>query len=275
MEVNNLAQILNKFSLDEQSKYEDFIRTNTNTFRERMPLFNDCLERYNSLKKSLRCIDQHENSKNETNNNFHEIIKNLMDTYNSVLIPQIKDIEKDFITATNRLISIAKNLNNKNINDFIGLSKKQTVMEVNNLAQILNKFSLDEQSKYEDLFRSNIEICCETNTLEDKYETGREILLSISINHDNVTDYFKKIDKEYDNLSNTFSDQYNKKLHDFIELSKKQTVMEVNNLAQILNKFILDEQSKYEDLFRSNIEICCETNNLEDKFETGREIMLQ
>ncbi|KAF7988059.1 hypothetical protein HCN44_007553 [Aphidius gifuensis] len=126
MEVNNLAQILNEFSLDEQSKYEDFIRTNTNTFQERMPLFDNCIKRYNSLKKSLRCIDQHQNSNNKTNNKFYENIKNLMDTYNSLLIAEIKDIEKDFITAANEIILIAKNNNNELIKKKSSISMLST-----------------------------------------------------------------------------------------------------------------------------------------------------
>ncbi|KAF7992463.1 hypothetical protein HCN44_001801 [Aphidius gifuensis] len=233
MEVNKLAQILNKISLDEQSKYEDFIKTNINTFHERMPLFDNCIKRYNSLKKSLRCIDQHQNSKNKTEHDFYENIKNLLDKYNSVLIPKVEDVKRNFITSLNVIKSIAKNDNEE-------LIKRKSSLNIPSIAPT-NK------------------ICCETNNLEDKFETGREIILSISIHHENITSIFAKIDKEYDDLSNIFNDLNNKSINDFIDLSKKQIVMEVNNLAKTLNKFSIDEQSKYEDFVRTN------TNTFKEK----------
>ncbi|KAF7992464.1 hypothetical protein HCN44_001802 [Aphidius gifuensis] len=126
MEVNNLAQILNKFSLDEQSKYEDLVQKNTNTFKGKMPLFSSCLKNYNSLKKSLRCIDQHQISKNQTDNVFYKNFKNLLDMYNTILIPKIKDIENKFITTTDEIISIAKNNNEELINKKLSINVPST-----------------------------------------------------------------------------------------------------------------------------------------------------
>ncbi|XP_044006130.1 uncharacterized protein LOC122851145 [Aphidius gifuensis] len=98
------------------------------------------------------------------------------------------------------------------------------------------------------------QIYCETNTLEGEYETGREILLSIAINHENTSSIFAKINEEYDDLTNKFNDANDKGAMNFIELSKKQISSEVNIQAHNLNKISLDEQSKYEDFIRKNIQ---------------------
>ncbi|KAF7988060.1 hypothetical protein HCN44_007554 [Aphidius gifuensis] len=227
--VNNLEQILKKFSLEEQSKYEDLVEKNTNTFEVIMPLFSSCLKNYNLLGTAMRCIEQHQNKKNATENEFYQNFQNLLVTYNSILIPQINIIERKFITAIIVDISVIEIKNKEE------LLKEKSDIAISSPAQ-------------------PIKIYCEKNTLEDKYETGRENLWSISIHHDNITSFFEKIDGEYNHLSDLFKDQNINGIDDFIELSKKQTVMEVNNLAQDLNKFSLEEQSKYDLVFRTHIE---------------------
>ncbi|KAF7992119.1 hypothetical protein HCN44_001444 [Aphidius gifuensis] len=232
-EVNIQAHNLNKFSLDEQSKYEYFIRTN---IQGKISTVNkNCSENNNSLNKILRCIDQYQYSKNKSNkvDDNYSTIKNTINDYNSILVSRIKDAENKFIAAKNKIISIEKIKNDEFIKRKSSISIPST--------------------------SSTNEIRCETDNLEDKFETGREIILSTSIHHENITSIFTKIDEEYDNLSNIFNDLNNKSINDFIDLSKKQIVMEVNNLAKTLNKFSIDEQSKYEDFVRTN------TNTFKEK----------
>lgn len=266
LEINNLAQHLNNLSLNEQLKYEEFIRSNANTFKEKIPLFNNCFKNNTLLNKALRCIDEQQNLKsnniNKAENDFYENIKKLLDQYNTILISKIKGTEKLLITAINEIISFAKNYNDKVIKRSSSISISSISSTNKNNKSLIN--SVSESTYYNDTLLRDLYVDQKNNLNEANFLNWiiiQSMSLNVTFNYiSNInTIYFhdkKKHQCCLERLKNTLEKEKNIAINITDECLENK-MLELENIVSLQNKKVkkmfptcFSNYDRLEDIFK-------------------------